>query len=306
VIVSSLITRANFAAFVAPGVFVALWSTGYIGAKYGLPYAPPFTFLLVRLALATALLSSLALVLKTPWPRGTDVRHAMISGLLLHVGYLGGLFVGINLGVPAGLSAIIVNLQPVLTSSLAARVLGERVTARGWLGLGFGFVGVILAVGEKLLASSLHISLWGVLACFVALVSSTIGTIYQKRHGGEIPLVTGTAVQYATSSLVFLICALAFERIQIDWTPPFVFALSWFVAVISLGAILLLLWLIRHNSASRVSSLFYLVPPLTALEAYWLFGERLGIASLVGLVLCALGVALVVSQTKRPHSPSRT
>jgi drug/metabolite transporter (DMT)-like permease len=305
VIVSSTTARANLAAFVAPGVFVALWSTGYIGAKYGLPYAPPFTFLLVRLMLATALLSSLALVLRTPWPRGTDVRHAAISGLLLHAGYLGGLFVGINLGVPAGLSAIIVNLQPVLTSSLAARVLGERVTSRGWLGLGFGFLGVILAVGEKLLrASSLHISLWGVLACFVALVSSTVGTIYQKRHGGSTPLVTGTAVQYAASSVVFLVCALAFERIQIDWTPQFAFALSWFVLVISLGAILLLLWLIRQNSASRVSSLFYLVPPLTALEAYLLFGERLGIASLLGLVLCALGVALVVSQTRTETSLS--
>ncbi len=218
--------------------------------------------------------------------------------MLLHAGYLGGVFVGINLGVPAGLSAIIVNLQPVLTSSLAARWLGERVTTRGWLGLGFGFVGVILAVGEKLLASSLHVSLWGLLACVVALVSSTIGTIYQKRHGGGIPLVTGTAVQYATSSLVFLVAALAFERIHIEWTPQFVFALSWFVAVISLGAILLLMWLIRQNSASRVSSLFYLVPPLTALEAYLLFGERLGIASLLGLVLCALGVGLVVAQAQ--------
>jgi drug/metabolite transporter (DMT)-like permease len=296
--IQSATERANIAAFVAPGVFVALWSTGYIGAKYGLPYAPPFTFLLLRLVLATGLLSSLALVLRTPWPKGTDVRRAAISGLLLHAGYLGGLFVGINLGVPAGLSAIIVNLQPVLTSSLAARVLGERVTARGWLGLGFGFVGVILAVGEKLLSSGLHISIWGVLACFVALVSSTVGTIYQKRHGGEIPLVTGTALQYAAASLVFLVAALTFERMHINWTPQFAFALSWFVLVISLGAILLLMWLIRQNSASRVSSLFYLVPPLTALEAYFLFGERLGTASLVGLALCAVGVALVVSQTR--------
>lgn len=294
---SSARQSTNWTTTIAPGVFVALWSTGYIGAKYGLPYAPPFTFLLVRLVLATALLSSLAFALKTPWPRGRDVRHAAISGLLLHAGYLGGLFVGISLGVPAGLSAIIVNLQPVLTSSLAARVLGEGVTARGWLGLAFGFAGVILAVGEKLIhASSLHISGWGVLACFVALVSSTVGTIYQKRHGDGIPLVTGTALQYAASSLVFLGCALMFERMRIHWTPQFAFALSWFVVVISLGAILLLLWLIRQNSASRVSSLFYLVPPLTAVEAYLLFGEQLGTASLAGLVLCALGVALVVSQ----------
>jgi drug/metabolite transporter (DMT)-like permease len=284
----------------APLLFVLLWSTGYIGAKYGLPYAPPFTFLLLRLSLASVLLLALARALRIPFPRGVEWRHSFIAGLLLHAGYLGGVFIGINLGVPAGISAIIVNLQPVLTSSLAARWLGETVTLRQWLGLGLGFIGVGLAVAEKIFGvlRETPISAWGILACVVALLSSTAGTVYQKRYGQGIPLVTGTFAQYLASSLVFLIGALLFERIQIDWTPQFAFALFWFVVVISLGAILLLLWLLRQHSAAQVSSLFYLVPPLTALEAYFLFGERLGVWAVVGLVLCAAGVGLVVAKPR--------
>jgi drug/metabolite transporter (DMT)-like permease len=284
---------------VAPLVFVLLWSTGYIGAKFGLPFAPPFTFLFTRLTLASMLLLGLAMMLRTPFPRGVQWRHSFVTGLLLHVGYLGGVFVGINLGVPAGISAIIVNLQPVLTSSLAARLLGESVTRWQWVGLGLGFVGVTLAVLEKLLgALEKPIAVWGLVACVVALLSSTLGTIYQKRFGAGIPLVTGTLAQYLASSLAFLLGALLFETMRIQWTPQFVFALFWFVVVISLGAILLLLWLLRRHSAAQVSSLFYLVPPLTAVQGYFLFGEQLGIQALVGLALCAVAVAMVVRPTR--------
>jgi drug/metabolite transporter (DMT)-like permease len=285
---------------VAPVVFVFLWSTGYIGAKYGLPYAPPFTFLLVRMVLASLALLLIARVLKTPFPKSwLEIRHAATAGLLLHAGYLGGLFTAIHLGVSAGISSIIVNLQPVLVSSLAAKVLGETVTARQWLGLTLGFVGVMLAVIEKFLAASQNpVNPWGIVACVVALISSTVGTIYQKRNATGIPLVTGTIVQYFAAGLVFAVLAFTLEPVNINWTPQFVFALSWFVLVISVGAILLLMWLIRQTSASSVSSLFYLVPPLTALEAYFLFGERLGVVALLGLVLCVVAVALVVSAPK--------
>jgi drug/metabolite transporter (DMT)-like permease len=285
---------------VAPIVFVFLWSTGYIGAKYGLPFAPPFTFLLLRMVLASLALLLIARVLKTPFPKSwLEVRHAAVAGLLLHAGYLGGVFMAIQLGVSAGISSIIVNLQPVLVSSLAAKVLGETVTARQWFGLTLGFVGVMLAVGEKFLAASQNpVNPWGIVACVVALISSTVGTIYQKRNATQIPLVTGTIVQYIAAGLVFAVLAFTLEPVHIDWTLQFVFALSWFVLVISLGAILLLMWLIRQTSASSVSSLFYLVPPLTALEAYFLFGERLGVAALLGLVLCAAAVALVVGAPK--------
>jgi drug/metabolite transporter (DMT)-like permease len=288
---------------VAPLVFVLLWSTGYIGAKFGLPHAEPFTFLAIRLTIAATLLTLLAVMVRQPWLRGAQWSRASVAGLLLHGGYLGGVFLGIRLGVPASLSAIIVNLQPVLTSSLAARWLGETVTARQWAGLALGFLGVLLAVLEKLtgfVGSS--VSAWGILACVVALLTSTVGTVYQKRHGHDIPLVTGTVAQYVASSALFAALALVFETRAVSWTLEFVLTLAWFVLPISLGAILLLLWLIRHNSASRVSSLFYLVPPLTAVQAYLFFGERLGLAALAGLALTMLGVALVTAQ-QQPSRP---
>jgi drug/metabolite transporter (DMT)-like permease len=286
----------------APVLFVLLWSTGYVGAKFGLPYAEPFTFLSIRLCLAMLALFALALILRERFPNWTQAFHAAIAGLLLHAGYLGGVFFGIKLGVPAGLSAIIVNLQPVLTSSLAARALGEHVSARQWLGLVCGFVGVIFAIAEKL-AGFDQVQPLGVIACVIALLSSTIGTVYQKRFGSSMPLISGTLVQYAASSIVFLVIAFGFETRVVQWTTPFVLTLAWFVGPISLGAILLLLWMIRQGSAARVSSLFYLVPPLTALEAYFLFAERLGWTAFAGLLLTMIGVALIVSQAK-PLEPA--
>ncbi len=283
----------------APFVFVLLWSTGYIGAKFGLPFIEPFTFLAIRLSIAMVLLAVLATVLQQRWLQGLEWQHASVAGLLLHAGYLGGVFTGIKLGVPAGLSAIIVNLQPVLTSSVAAFLLREKVSSRQWLGLGLGFVGVALAILEK--SSNLlgqTIAFGGVVAAFVALFSSTAGTIYQKKFAQGIPLLTGTAVQYAASSLVFVMAAFAFEQRRIVWNATLLWTMLWFILVISLGAILLLLWLIRHNSATQVSSLFYLVPPFTAIEAYVLFGEQLGVLAILGLFLTMIGVALVVTERK--------
>jgi drug/metabolite transporter (DMT)-like permease len=287
----------------APVLFVLLWSTGYIGAKFGLPYAEPFTFLSIRLLLAMFALLLLALILRERLPSMTQAFHAVIAGLLLHAGYLGGVFFGIKLGVPAGLSAIIVNLQPVLTSSLAARALGEQVAARQWLGLACGFIGVLFAIAEKMTGFD-QVQPLGAIVCIVALLSSTVGTVYQKRFGSSTPLITGTLVQYVASSIVFVIIAFAFETRVVQWTTPFVLTLAWFVGPISLGAILLLLWMIRHGSAARVSGLFYLVPPLTALEAYFLFGERLGWTAFVGLVLTMIGVALMVGRNEKTLEPA--
>jgi drug/metabolite transporter (DMT)-like permease len=279
----------------APFGFVLLWSTGYIGAKFILPYIEPFTFLLIRMCLAALLLFGLVTLFRQPRLAWRDWQHAAVVGLLLHGGYLGGIFAAIRLGIPAGLSAIIVNLQPVLISSLAALWLRESVSSWQWLGLGLGFFGVLLSIAEKspdILGQ--QISLWGVVAVFVALFSSTGGTIYQKRFAAHIPLVSGTLVQYLAAGLVFLLLAFGFETRHIVWHPNLLWAMLWFVVVISLGAILLLLWLMQQNNATQVSSLFYLVPPLTALEAFWLFGEQLGVLSLFGFGLTMIGVALVV------------
>ncbi|MFN0028316.1 MAG: DMT family transporter [Acidimicrobiales bacterium] len=288
-------TRTRVLGVAAPLIFVFLWSTGYVGARYGLPDAPPFTLLAIRMALAGALLGVAAKATRTAFPRGEPLRRSAITGLLLHGGYLGGVFLGISLGVPAGLSAVIVNIQPVLTSVLAGRYLNERVTRRQWVGLVLGFAGVSLAVGEKLTVSGdARLNPWGLVATVVALVAATAGTIHHKRHGGAIALLSGTAVQYGAALVAFVVVALAFERGEpLRWTPRLLFALGWMVLVLSLGAILLLLWLIRTNSASSVSSLLYLVPPLTAVEAYLLFDERFGLVAAFGAALAVIGVALV-------------
>jgi drug/metabolite transporter (DMT)-like permease len=282
-----------------PALFVLLWSTGFVGAKYGLPYAEPFTFLGVRLVIATVLLGLLAVMLgSAAMPRRAQYGHAALVGALLHAGYLGGVFYAISVGVPAGVSAVVVSLQPVLTAVLATRVLGERLVTRQWLGLLLGVGGVALVVGPGITATSgadsaLPVS--GLVACVVALAAGTGATLYQKRHGDGIPLVWGTAVQYAAASALLLTAAVATETMQIRWTGDFVLALVWLVLVLSLGAVLLLLLLLRRGTASGVSSLLYLVPPAVALEAFLLFGERLSRLSLAGVGVAALGVALVVT-----------
>ena len=278
-----------------PALFVLLWSTGFVGAKYGLPYAPPFTFLALRLAMAAVLLALLAVALRSPGLTSrAQYGRAAVAGSLLHAGYLGGTFFGISRGIPAGVAAVVVSLQPVLTAVLAARVLGERPSARQWLGLVVGVGGVALVVGPGVVGSSTSLPLSGLVACLVALVSGTLGTVYQKRHGDGIPLVWGTAVQYAAATALLLVAAVATEDVSIDWTPHFVGALVWLVLVLSIGAVLLLLLLLRRGTAAGVSSLYYLVPPATAVEAYVLFGERLATLSLIGIGVTAVGVAMVV------------
>ncbi|WNV73572.1 DMT family transporter [Geodermatophilus sp. DSM 44513] len=281
-----------------PALFVLLWSTGFVGAKYGLPYAEPFTFLALRLGVAAALLGVLAVALHSAaMAARSQYGHASVVGLLLHGGYLGGVFYGISLGVPAGVAAVVVSLQPVLTAVLAARVLGEHPSRRQWLGLALGVAGVVLVVGPGVVAAGPAgpLPAAGVLACLVALASGTAGTVHQKRHGDAIPLVWGTAVQYAAAAAVLLAVALATEDVTIRWTGEFVAAFVWLVLVLSIGAVLLLLLLLRRGTAAGVSSLYYLVPVATAVEAYLLFGERVSGLSFVGIGVTALGVALVVA-----------
>jgi drug/metabolite transporter (DMT)-like permease len=301
-------TRSTLQRIGAPALFVLLWSTGFVGAKYGLPYADPFTFLGVRLVIAAALLALLAVVLRSAGMASRpQYGRAAVAGILLHAGYLGGVFYAISLGIPAGVSAVVVSLQPVLTAVLAARVLGERPTARQWLGLGLGVAGVVLVVGPGIAAagSAEPLSPVGLAACLVALASGTLGTVYQKRHGDGIPLVWGTAVQYAAAAALLMVIAVATEDMTIHWTAEFVGALVWLVVVLSLGAVLLLLLLLRRGTAASVSSLYYLVPPAVAVEAFLLFGERVSPLSLVGIVVTTLGVALVVVPPRKRGTTGR-
>ena len=280
----------------APVLFVLLWSTGYIGAKYGLPYAEPFTLLFLRFVLALLLLAPLVWWFRPEMAMsGRERGHLMVSGLLLHGVYLGGVFAAIKLGLSAGLTALIVGSQPLL-ASLAAPLLGERPSPLHWLGIGLGFCGITLILGG---APDAAVALPALLAAVAALFGITAGTLYQKRFCTQHDLLAVTVHQYLPTVALFGIVALLFETREIDWTAQFVVALLWLVLALSLGAILLLTWLIKHGEASKVSSLFYLVPPVTAIEAWLLFGEPLGWIKVAGIALVALGVWLVMRRTSQ-------
>lgn len=282
----------SLAVAAAPAVFVLLWSTGFIGAKYGLPYAEPFVFLGLRLLVAALLLVLLALLTRAPRPVGAQWGRSALSGVLLHTAYLGGVFWAIAHGFPAGVAAVVVSLQPVLVAALGRGVLGEHLSAVQWGGLTLGIVGVVLVLTPGLSAGGLTGA--GLASCLVALAGGTLGTLHQKRYGDGIPLLSGTAVQYAAAAGVLLVAATVTDTWTIDWTTEFVLAFGWLVLALSLGAVLLLLYLLRRGSAAGVSSLFYLVPPATAVEAHLAFGEDLAALSILGIAVTTVGVALVV------------
>ena len=271
-----------------PALFVVMWSTGFVAAKYGLPYAPPLTFLLLRFALVAALMTIVALVTRAAWPTLREVVHLAIAASMVHGVYLGGVWVAIKGGMAAGTSAMLVGLQPLLTVLLARAWLGERVLPRQWLGLLLGLVGVFLVVRHKMSFSG---DASGLLPSLVALVGISVGTLYQKRHCAHVDLRSGAVVQFTACTLLFVPLALL-EHDPIHWRGPFWFALLWSVLVLSVGAISLLYWLLRHGGAADVARLFYLVPPVTALMAFVLFGETLDALALVGMALIAAGVAL--------------
>lgn len=276
----------------APGLFVVLWSTGFIGAKYGLPYAGPATFLALRFVLVIALMLAIALAVRAPWPAPRQAVHIAVVGVLLQAGYLGGVFAAIHLGMSAGVSSLIVGLQPVLTAVLAAPMVRERLGARQWLGLALGLAGVALVVSAK--TSLTGLSWESVGMSFLALGSITVGTLYQKRFCGPFDLRTGSVIQFVAALAVMAPFAIFVEYLAVRWTGEFLFALSWLVVVLSIGAISLLMLLIRRGAATKVASLFYLVPPVTALIAYFVFGETLPWSALTGMALAVVGVAMVV------------
>lgn len=291
-------------ATIAPFLFVLLWSTGFIGARFGLPYIEPFTFLSIRFVLVLLILGGLTVMFQQPWlAQPIAYGHSAIVGILLHSGYLGGVFFAIDGGMPAGLTALIVSLQPILTALISQWALGEQITWRQWFGLALGLIGVAAVVSDKLMAAGPPLVTPVTLtAAIIALLATTAGTLYQKRFGAGLPLLSGTWAQYLGALLVTAPLALLFEKQVIDWQPALIGALLWLTLVLSIGAILLLMVLIRARTAARVSSLFYLVPPATAVEAWFLFGERLGWLAISGLVIASVGVALVVIA---PPAPSR-
>ena len=279
--------------WVLPALFVVLWSTGFIGAKLGLPYVEPFTFLELRFMFVIALLFPLCWLTGAPWPSRRRAVQMAVSGGLLQAGYLGGVFASMHHGMPAGVSALVTGMQPVLTAILGGWLLQERVTARQWLGFVLGFLGVLLVVWERIRIEGL--GALAVALSVLALVSITLGTLWQKRHGAGIDLRSGAAIQFVAAAVILAPFTLLESR-NVQWSGELAFALAWLVLVLSLGAIFLLLHLIRKGKATQVSSLFYLVPPTTALVAWPLFGETYSLAAAGGMALAMLAVWLVMKR----------
>jgi drug/metabolite transporter (DMT)-like permease len=283
----------------APVLFVFLWSTGFVGAKYIVPYAEPFTFLTIRYVLAAAILFAIAYAFKQPLKLNREQFKASFAvGMLLHVIYIGGVFYAVSLGVSAGISAVIVSIQPVLVSLLAVPLLGERLRWVQVVGLSLGVAGIALLLLPKVFQGdyTASTSLVGIFICVIALLGTSGGYLVQKKMGSDIPFLSGTGAQYAVSAIAFAILSLSTEDQIIQWVPQFFFGLAWIVFMLSIASIVLLYGMLRTGSASKVSSLYYLVPPVAAIQAYFLFDEVIGLVGIIGMAFAGLGVVLVMRQ----------
>lgn len=286
----------------APALFVFLWSTGFVASKLGAPYAEPFTFLSVRFLSVIVIMVPICLMAGASWPRGSAFVHSLVVGALIHATYLGGVFWALRHGLPAGVTALIVSLQPVLTAILAWPLIGERITAKHWGGLALGLAGAVLVVLPKLesavSADGSGITAVTVGSALVALFGMTLGTIYQKNSVAHPDLRTGSVVQFLGALLVSGPLALLVETREIVWSQDFVIALVWLVLPMSIISINLLMVLIRQNAVARLSGIFYLVPAVTAAIAYVVFGETLSALQLVGVGLVMAAVFLIAPISK--------
>jgi drug/metabolite transporter (DMT)-like permease len=274
----------------APVLFVLLWSTGFIGARFGLPYIEPLTFLAVRMVFVVIVMLIIAIAVRARWPSRVEIGHSLMAGSLVHALYLGGVFTAISQGVPAGISALIPGLQPILTSTIANRFMGEKVSRQQWAGLVLGLIGVLMVLHDRHMVAEGSVLGWT--ASFASLIGITLGTLYQKRYCGKIDWRTGNTVQYIGACVLFWLGSFAFETRVIHWTGELIFAIAWLVFVLSVAAVALMYWIIRRSAATSFASLFYLVPAVTALLAYLLFGEKLDALSIAGMGVCAVGVVL--------------
>lgn len=278
-----------------PATFVVLWATGFIGARYAMPWAEPFTFLTLRFVIAAVILGGMMLVLGSKRLSRAGTLHAVVAGVLMQGIYLGGVFWAIHRGMPAGLSALIVGLQPIVTAVMAGELLGEAILPRHWVGLATGFVGVVIVLWPKLGAIGEGVTAATLAASVIAVVAMSLGTVWQKRFAtGD--LVASTFWQYIGGAALMAAGSFAFETRAVTINGELIFALVWLVLVLSIGAIFLLMLMIRDGEMSKVASLFYLVPAVTALMAWALFGEQLNVVQLVGMAIATLGVALATAQ----------
>ena len=284
-----------------PWVFVWIWSTGFIAAKYGLPYAEPFTLLSYRFVITLFFLLILIIYKKSPWPETRlDFFHLLIAGVLIHGVYLGGVFQALKWGMPAGLGAMVIGLQPIGMALVAGVLLKEEVSKKQWTGLIMGLVGLYLVLFDSLdLTEQISFDgfpIWAVFAVIISLFAISIGTIYQKRFCSNMNLYSGAWVQYFSASILCILIVLFFENGEVSWSRTFILAMTWQVLGLSIGAILLLMTMIKKDALASVGSYFYLVAPLVAIQAWFLFEETIGLSALAGVVLISFGVAITTSK----------
>tara|TARA_R110002073_G_scaffold54851_9_gene140993 strand:- start:170 stop:1084 length:915 start_codon:yes stop_codon:yes gene_type:complete len=301
------VTRARFL-FLFPALFVLLWSTGWIVAKYASPYAEPLSFLTLRYTLAGLLLAAFCFALGATWPRRKLLVHAIFSGVFLHAIYLGGIWWVLDQQMPSTLSGMMAALQPLMTAVLAGMIVGEQISARQWTGFALGFAGLMVALAPRLAADLAGAGgvgdSWTLLigVNFVSMISVVIGTLYQKKFLQKGDLRTITTLQYLGAFLATLPAALLLEEFRFSWTPQLYGALAWSVLALSLGAVGLLVILIREGEVSRAAALIYLIPPTIAVQAFLAFGERLTPLEMGGMVLTVFGVYLVSGKRRKLHS----
>jgi len=277
---------------IIPLLFVLLWSTGFIGTKYGLDYASSSDFLTLRTLGNIIVFAIFLLFVKKKSLNNIEIFHAMITGLLIHGAYLGGVFAAIEFGIPAGLTAIIVGLQPLFTAMVAIFLFKESIKKSQWLALNFGLLGLVLVVSASLELSGVSILALGF--AFIALLGITFGTLYQKRFCQKQPMLPSVLWQYIASLLLFAPISIFQNTAPIQWELPFILSLVWLIFGLSVAAILLLMYMVKHGDATKVTAYFYLVPPMTAIEAFVLFDETLSLTSMFGMVLCALSVFVII------------
>lgn len=288
---SSPSSPENLRAAAAAALFIFFWASGFVAAKYGFPYAEPFTFLAIRFVIGSAVLVPLCLIWKAAWPRtARDIGHAIAAGTMVQSLYLIGVYYGIYLGLSTGVVALVVGLQPLLTGALAGLVLAERVTARQWLGLVIGFVGLGLVVADK--STTAGASAGAVAITTFGLVSITVGTLYQKRYCAAFDIRSSVAIQNIAGAALMFALAGMFETMAVQWTGEFLFALLWSALGLSVIALTLYYWLVRRGAAAKVTSLIYLSPPVTAVMGWLVFSETLGPGAIAGMAIVATGVAL--------------
>ncbi len=271
-------------------IFVFLWGSAFISAKYGLTAAGPFSFLFVRFAIVTVIFAVIALALKSAWPDSRTLILTFLAGVLMQGVYLGGVFYAISKGTPAGISSLIVSIQPIITAFLALAFLKEKVRAVQWLGIAAGLIGVLMVVYPRLGGA---VPIIGLVSCFIGVHAMSVGTIIQKRYLGGVDLMASNTLQALAAGVFYSLLLLAIEPFYLEWTVEVTLSMIWIIFAVSMGAVSILMLLIRSGQMAATSSLFFMVPPVSALMGYMFFGETLGAVGMAGMAVASLGVWLV-------------